>query len=578
MLINKKRILILNSVLFAILLQAITQPVIHRSPVRSIIELPEDFSRNAPGGDEIINPAEYGRTDGIFMAWAGWDTQLIADIAYSVSQDYIVFMIVENLTMETQAFDFLQSQNVNMENVFFLHDSNISNESMWIRDYAPFFIKEDGAQAIDDFVYGIYNNNDLISYTIADTFDLPIYDSPLIHHGGNHISDGNGMGFVSKNIRNHNLTYSQEEIYEEFESFFGIDSLIVIEAMGGDGTGHIDMFCKLLSDTLFIVGEYDEDTFCYPGDRELLNELAENFSSLTNLDGRQFTVERIPMAPYTYGGPAGTINYTYTNSLIVNDLVLVPIYGFDMDEEALDIYQDLMPNHEIIGINSSYIIEYWGAVHCVTNEYFSENPLIILHEKIEQIESGDEPVIKFRLNPKFLDSSASVFFKLESAGDFTEVTAILEAGIWTAQLPIITENFIYYLSGNAISGEYEFNTTLPEASPDETFYVECSEISAGNQLTKIIVELNNYPNPFNPTTTISFSLTTEVTENTELVIYNLKGQKVKQLISDQLSEGKHSVAWNGTDENNKPVASGIYFYKLKISSKTEAIKKCLLLK
>jgi hypothetical protein len=90
--------------------------------------------------------------------------------------------------------------------------------------------------------------------------------------------------------------------------------------------------------------------------------------------------------------------------------------------------------------------------------------------------------------------------------------------------------------------------------------------------------LSNYPNPFNPTTMISFELTTEHTENTELSIYNIKGQKVKQLVSDKLSAGQHSVVWNGKDNNNKTVASGIYFYKLNINSKTEAVKKCLLLK
>lgn len=87
---------------------------------------------------------------------------------------------------------------------------------------------------------------------------------------------------------------------------------------------------------------------------------------------------------------------------------------------------------------------------------------------------------------------------------------------------------------------------------------------------------DNYPNPFNPTTTISFS-TTENTKNTELSIYNLKGQKVKQLLSDQLPAGQHSVVWNGTDESGTEVASGLYFYKMKAGKYTN-IKKMLLLK
>jgi flagellar hook assembly protein FlgD len=85
----------------------------------------------------------------------------------------------------------------------------------------------------------------------------------------------------------------------------------------------------------------------------------------------------------------------------------------------------------------------------------------------------------------------------------------------------------------------------------------------------------NYPNPFNPTTTIKYSLIEN--SKVELTIYNLKGQKVKQLIKNQLSTGQHSVVWNGRDENNKQVASGVYFYKLKTEN-YEKIKKMILIK
>ncbi|MCK4311263.1 MAG: T9SS type A sorting domain-containing protein [Candidatus Cloacimonetes bacterium] len=87
--------------------------------------------------------------------------------------------------------------------------------------------------------------------------------------------------------------------------------------------------------------------------------------------------------------------------------------------------------------------------------------------------------------------------------------------------------------------------------------------------------LNNFPNPFNPETTISFSLTTEHTESTEIIIYNLKGQKIRQY---SIFNSQSSITWDGTDENNQPVSSGIYFYQLKVNGKKIAMKKCLLLK
>jgi hypothetical protein len=95
--------------------------------------------------------------------------------------------------------------------------------------------------------------------------------------------------------------------------------------------------------------------------------------------------------------------------------------------------------------------------------------------------------------------------------------------------------------------------------------------------------LNVYPNPFNPNTTISFSLTTELTENTEICIYNLKGQKVihfsPSLCHPEPVEGRGEiqVIWNGTDQNKQPVASGIYFVRLK-SGSVSLSKKVLLLK
>ena len=86
----------------------------------------------------------------------------------------------------------------------------------------------------------------------------------------------------------------------------------------------------------------------------------------------------------------------------------------------------------------------------------------------------------------------------------------------------------------------------------------------------------NYPNPFNTETTITFSLAKN-TENTELSIYNIEGQKVITLINKELSAGRHLVVWNGKDENNKQVPCGIYFYKIQAGEFSET-KKMILMK
>ncbi len=87
----------------------------------------------------------------------------------------------------------------------------------------------------------------------------------------------------------------------------------------------------------------------------------------------------------------------------------------------------------------------------------------------------------------------------------------------------------------------------------------------------------NYPNPFNPTTTIYY----ELAENSHVTIsiYNLLGQKVKTLLDERVNSGSHQVFWNGKDEHNKFVSSGIYFYEMNLQNGDyTSTKKMLLLK
>ena len=85
----------------------------------------------------------------------------------------------------------------------------------------------------------------------------------------------------------------------------------------------------------------------------------------------------------------------------------------------------------------------------------------------------------------------------------------------------------------------------------------------------------NYPNPFNPTTTIDFSLKTA--GHVSIEVYNIKGEKVKTLVDEVMMADDHSVIWNGDNENGKSVASGVYFYKMK-ADKFVQTRKMILMK
>ena len=108
------------------------------------------------------------------------------------------------------------------------------------------------------------------------------------------------------------------------------------------------------------------------------------------------------------------------------------------------------------------------------------------------------------------------------------------------------------------------------------YFISNNETLIEDEIIPNKMELSNYPNPFNPTTTIEFSIQND--SKIELSVYNIKGQKVKTLINNHLEKGNHSIIWSGNDESGRSMSSGIYNYKLIVKGKTEAVKKCLLLK
>jgi len=85
----------------------------------------------------------------------------------------------------------------------------------------------------------------------------------------------------------------------------------------------------------------------------------------------------------------------------------------------------------------------------------------------------------------------------------------------------------------------------------------------------------NYPNPFNPSTVLEY----EIPQNgwVSLEIYNVLGQKVRQLLADHLERGHHRITWDGKDDNGEDLANGVYFYRLQAGEFTET-KKMILLK
>lgn len=89
------------------------------------------------------------------------------------------------------------------------------------------------------------------------------------------------------------------------------------------------------------------------------------------------------------------------------------------------------------------------------------------------------------------------------------------------------------------------------------------------------VSISNYPNPFNPTTTIQFNIPSKT--DVMLSIYDISGKLIKTMVNEELESGYHTVKWSGDDETGKAVSSGMYVYRLDVNGETYT-RRCILLK
>ena len=175
----------------------------------------------------------------------------------------------------------------------------------------------------------------------------------------------------------------------------------------------------------------------------------------------------------------------------------------------------------------------------------------------------DSPTVNFgNINPDEIISNFNNPFEIEISEDAVPQDVVLNLSLTTDYDYVFeTDVIITISSGNSIDDNLN---------------------NASTQMYK----LQNYPNPFNTGTTISFQINKEQNGQPELKIFNLRGQKIKNiplsLIHYEPVNGRkrnnYSIIWNGTDDTGKPVSSGIYFCNLNIDNKSVAAKRIILIK
>jgi hypothetical protein len=203
------------------------------------------------------------------------------------------------------------------------------------------------------------------------------------------------------------------------------------------------------------------------------------------------------------------------------------------------------------------------------------------------------PVTELNFNDVPVNSTVSQDFLIRNLGqapltgtiNAPQIVELLEDGITVSDIHNYSipanSNKLYTVKINVTSViDVDDNILIVSNDPNyQSHQIAVHLNSVGNSdptVIPIVTKLDgNYPNPFNPVTSIRFS--TKEQGNVSIIVYNSKGQVVRTLVNEHKKAGNHAVIWNGADDNGKPVSSGLYLYKMQAKGYTQ-LKKMMLMK
>ena len=324
--------------------------------------------------------AEFEPMQGVMIRYPlGIPTSLVAQL----SNNCHVYCIVST-SQQNQANNSFQNAGVNMSNVTFV---NAPTDSYWVRDYGPWYIFEDRSPAIVDNVYNRPRpNDDNISGVFANFWQIPMYGMNLQHTGGNMMEDGRGHG-VSDNLVFQENNNNETNVRNKMRDYLGIDPYHVTIDPQGDYIAHVDCWGKYLAPDKILIAQVPQSNSHYAD-----YESVANYFATTNC------CWGYPYHVYRVYEPGGYTLAPYTNSLILNKTVYVPMgSNSTYNQQALAVYQEAMPGYEIVGVNGgSAGWENTDALHCRTRGVMDFNMLFVDHRNVlfgEQAWQDSIPVV-----------------------------------------------------------------------------------------------------------------------------------------------------------------------------------------
>lgn len=440
-------------------------------------EIGKQFILTDPPTGEITSIAEFDRAVGAVIAYPG-DFGIPMSVIREMANDAIVTTLVSGPSAEnTVRNQFIQAR-VNMDNCQFMH---IPTDSYWTRDFGPMYITYGANQiGIVDFPYNRPRpQDDDAPRSIAEQLGISWFGMPVVHTGGNYMTDGYGFAASTTIAYTENPDITPAVVDQRMQNYLGIDDYSVLQDPNNTYIDHIDCWGKYLGPDKVLIrsvptshAQYDE-----------IEATAAYFATKISAYGTPYKVYRV-FTPQ---------NQPYTNSFIMNDKVFVPIMNSQYDAQALQAYRDAMPGYKVFGFigKPSTPWESTDALHCRAHEMADLGMLYLKHVPLQgNVEA--QPSYNFFAYAKtfsgqpVISDSVLLYYRV-NPNPQTPYTAVnmtnTMGSAWSATLtaPEVGSTVEYYIFAADQSGRREFQ---PFIGPSDAykFYVT-SEMNAAAGVT-----------------------------------------------------------------------------------------------
>lgn len=298
-------------------------------------------------------------------------TRCFVEIISEAAKFQDVLVICDNV-------DRVKSFFTSAKNTFFTQaDSN----DTWARDHGGITVIENGQPVIQDYIFngwggkfdaGLDNQITKKMHQQGVFENCKLESLDIVLEGGSIESDGKGTILTTAECllsKNRNEQFSKEEIESILKDNLGAERILWLNhgfLAGDDTDSHIDTLARFC----------DENTIAYvgcsnPEDEhfEALRLLKSELQQFVNFEGHPYNLVELPFPDACFDSEGTRLPATYANFTIVNNAVLVPVYGVQQDDEAIRILKTCFQGKEIIALNCRVLIEQHGSLHCITMQY-----------------------------------------------------------------------------------------------------------------------------------------------------------------------------------------------------------------